>query len=155
MGALCVWIRNDSLYSQIQDINSGERGFTAVVSEKGELISSSNFTSAVSAYFDENSLSERLPDLADEQDISIGGENYQITTMVSPYTGWYFITANSQAEIIWQILSKLNVFAILLVLCVCFYHVQCALPADQKSKKSDAGSRRRQFGRGVDRTAKR
>ena len=36
----------------------------------------------------------------------------------SPYTGWYFITANSQAEIIWQILSKLNVFAILLVLCV-------------------------------------
>ena len=118
MGALCVWIRNDSLYSQIQDINSGERGFTAVVSEKGELISSSNFTSAVSAYFDENSLSERLPDLADEQDISIGGENYQITTMVSPYTGWYFITANSQAEIIWQILSKLNVFAILLVLCV-------------------------------------
>lgn len=118
MGALCVWIRNDSLYSQIQDINSGDQGFTAIVNEKGNLISSSNFTDAISAYFDEKSLSERLPDLADGHDLSIGGKKYQITTMISPYTGWYFITANSQAEIIHQILSKLNIFVILLVLCV-------------------------------------
>ena len=118
MGALCVWIRNDSLYSQIQDINSRDEGFTAVVNEKGDLISSFNFTTAVSSYFDGKSFAEHLPDLAEEQDLSIGGKNYQITTMVSPYTGWYFITANSQAEIIRQILSKLNIFAFLLVLCV-------------------------------------
>ena len=118
MGALCVWIRNDRLNSQIQDINSGDEGFTAVVNEKGDLISSFNFNTAISSYFDEKSFSDRLPDLAEERDLSIGGKNYQITTMVSPYTGWYFITANSQSEIIRQILSKLNVFAVLLVLCV-------------------------------------
>ena len=118
MGALCVWIRNDSLYSQIQDINSGDKGFTAVVNEKGDLISSSNFTSAVSTYFDQRYLAERLPDLTEVQDLSIDGENYQITTMVSPYTGWYFITANSQEEIVHQILGKLNVFVFLMALCV-------------------------------------
>ena len=78
MGALCVWIRNDSLYSQIQDINSGDKGFTAVVNEKGDLISSSTFTSAVSTYFDQRYLAERLPDLTELQDLSIDGENYQI-----------------------------------------------------------------------------
>lgn len=118
MGALCVWIRNDSLYSQIEDINSGERGFAAVVNEKGELITSSELSNAVGAYFKENVLSQQLSDLADKKEVSIGGESYQITTMLSPYTGWYFITANSQVEIIQQILSKLNVFVILLVLCV-------------------------------------
>ena len=54
--------------------------------EKGDLISSSNFTSAVSTYFDQRYLAERLPDLTEVQDLSIDGENYQITTMVSPYT---------------------------------------------------------------------
>ena len=34
MGALCVWIRNDSLYSQIQDINRETWIYFAVVTKR-------------------------------------------------------------------------------------------------------------------------